>query len=93
MEFFGNFKVLPSEDIRALADSYRDAEDPLIADYWAFLSDIGLTNQPYNPVRLTASSRHSGNQSQGNLNIESSLRKIATVSTEQSVRAKTFFED
>jgi len=56
------------------------------------LSDLSLTNQPYNPTHLTAQYKYQGKaQHTGGLN--ESLRKIAICSTEQSVRAKTFFED
>jgi len=56
------------------------------------LSDLSLTNQPYNPLNLKAHSIHQG-KAQHTGGINESLRKIAICSTEQSVRAKTFFED
>lgn len=53
VDFFGNFKLVKNSDIEEIAEFYRDPEDPLNVNYWNFLNDLELTNQPYNPFVLT----------------------------------------
>lgn len=65
-------------------------------NYWNFLNDLQLTNQPYNPMHLTATKREIKVKLDGHdysQDLESALKKVAGCSTEQSVRCKTFFED
>lgn len=92
VDAFGNFKVLEHEQIEQLAAAYSDPEDALNVHYWAFLAALRLTNQPYNPLELTATVRRNLSQT-GSGDVHSALRKIAQCAVEQAARPKQFFED
>lgn len=87
---------MDNKEIFKIAEHYRDTEDPNEhINYWNFLADLNLTNQPYNPDVLVPVIFTNNVDASGTFNggLTDVLRKIARNCKDQSVRPKLFFED